>query len=69
MILKSIVSLNSFKSTRCLTVQDVFLKQRNTRRMWKIVLISEKILSMPQRWLRICQPELLQFRSLRQVLK
>ena len=69
MILKSIVSLNSFKSARCLTVQDVFLKQRNTRRMWKIVLISEKILSMPQRWLRICQPELLQFRSLRQVLK
>ena len=37
--------------------------------MWKIVRISEKILSMPQRWLRICKQELLQFRSLRQVLK
>ena len=39
--------------------------------MWKIVRISGRILSMPQRWLGIiiCKPELLQFQSLRQVLK
>ena len=37
--------------------------------MWKIVRISGRIISMPQRWLRICKQELLQFQSLRQVLK